>query len=268
MRRLDGRQADQLRPIKISRGVLDFPEGSVLVEAGRTRVLCTCSVQEGVPPFLKGSGRGWVTAEYAMLPRSTPERIPREISRGRQAGRSQEIQRLIGRALRAVVDMDGLGERTLIMDCDVLQADGGTRTAAITGCFVALIEGLQTLRRQGVTSDLPVASFVAAVSVGLVQGTPLLDLTYEEDARAEVDMNVVMTDSGQLVEVQGTAERQPFARRQLDALLDLAEIGIRQLLQVQREALGPLAEEVGKHGAVPRHLYEPEDVDSGHPEPA
>lgn len=263
MRRLDGRQPEELRPVKISRGFLLYPEGSVLVETGLTRVLCAVSLQEGVPPFLKGSGQGWVTAEYGMFPRSTPERIPREV-RGRQVGRNYEIQRLIGRALRAVTDLEALGERTLIVDCDVLQADGGTRTAAITGAFVALAEALEKMRSAGLLESIPLFSFLAAVSVGLVQGVPLLDLTYEEDARAEVDMNVVMTGQGQLVEVQGAAERQPFTRQQLEQLLDLAERGISQLLGAQREALGALAKEVGKRRLPPPRFYAPADVDPGH----
>ncbi|MEW6547120.1 MAG: ribonuclease PH [Bacillota bacterium] len=263
MDRLDGRRPDQLRPVRITRNFLAYAEGSVLVEAGMTRVICTASLQEGVPPFLKGSGRGWVTAEYGMLPRSTPERNPRDGGRGRQAGRTYEIQRLIGRSLRAVTDMEALGERTLVLDCDVLQADGGTRTAAITGAFVALVDALDYLRKQEVVSDLPIFSFVAAVSVGLVQGEVLLDLTYEEDARAEVDMNVVMTGDGRLIEVQGTAERKPFDRTQLHRLLDMAQVGIRQLLDLQRQVLGPLAEEVGKHAPPPARLYAPQDVDTG-----
>lgn len=268
MNRLDGRRPDQLRPVRITRNFLAYAEGSVLVEAGMTRVICTASLQEGVPPFLKGSGRGWVTAEYGMLPRSTPERNPREGGRGRQAGRTYEIQRLIGRSLRAVTDMDALGERTLVIDCDVLQADGGTRTAAITGAFVALVDALDYLRRQGLVAGLPLYSYVAAVSVGLVQGEVLLDLTYEEDARAEVDMNVVMTGDGRLIEVQGTAERKPFDRTQLDRLLDVAGVGVRQLLELQRQALGPLADEVGQHARPADRLYSARDVDTGDEEPA
>lgn len=264
MRRLDGRRPDQLRPMRITRHFLSYPEGSVLVEAGMTRVICTVSLQEGVPPFLKGSGRGWLTAEYGMLPRSTPERNPRDGGRGRQAGRTYEIQRLIGRSLRAVTDLEALGERTLVLDCDVLQADGGTRTAAITGAFVALVDALDHLRRQGVVEDLPLFSFVAAVSVGLVQGEVLLDLTYEEDARAEVDMNVVMTGDGRFVEVQGTAEKKPFDRGQLDRLLDMAQTGVRTLLDLQKQVLGPLAQEVGKYAHPPTRLYAPQDVDPGH----
>lgn len=267
MERLDGRRPDQLRPLTITRHVLAYAEGSALVEAGMTRVICSASLQDGVPPFLKGTGRGWVTAEYGMLPRSVPERIPRDGGRGRQAGRIYEIQRLIGRSLRAVTDMEALGERTLVLDCDVLQADGGTRTAAITGAFVALVDACDYLRRQQVLSELPLFSEVAAVSVGLVQGEVYLDLTYEEDARAEVDMNVVMTGDGRLVEIQGTAERKPFDRAQLERLLEMAEAGIKQILEVQRRALGPLAQELGRVRPAAR-LYAPRDVDGGDDERA
>ncbi|MEW6399527.1 MAG: ribonuclease PH [Bacillota bacterium] len=266
--RLDGRRPDQLRPVSITRQVLAYAEGSALVEAGMTRVICTASVQDGVPPFLKGSGRGWVTAEYGMLPRSTAERIPRDGGRGRQAGRTYEIQRLIGRSLRAITDMEALGERTLVLDCDVLQADGGTRTAAITGAFVALVDACDYLRGQELLVTLPLFSQVAAVSVGVVQGQVLLDLTYEEDARAEVDMNVVMTGDGRLVEVQGTAERKPFDRTQLGRLLDVAEAGVSQLLDLQRRVLGPLAEAVGRGRPAPPRLYTPRDVDAGDDDPA
>ncbi len=232
-----GRAPDQLRPVRIILDPLDFPEGSALIEQGRTRVLCAVSVEERVPPFLAGTGRGWITAEYGMLPRATPTRSPREAAQGRPSGRTQEVQRLIGRALRAAADLEKLGERTLIVDCDVLQADGGTRTAAITGAWVALVRAVGRLRAQGVLETDPIKQAVAAVSVGLVDGVPLLDLEYAEDSRAEVDLNVVMTADGRLVEIQGTAEAEPFSRAQLDVLLSLAEVGIRRLVEVQRAAL-------------------------------
>jgi ribonuclease PH len=218
--------------VRITRRFTKHAEGSVLVEFGDTKVLCTASVEERVPPFLKDTGRGWVTAEYGMLPRSTNTRTEREAARGKQSGRTQEIQRLIGRALRAVVDLSALGARTIQLDCDVLQADGGTRTAGITGAFVALHDALASLGVQSAIRD-----YVAAVSVGVYEGTPVLDLDYAEDSACGCDMNVVMTGSGNFVEVQGTAEGQPFARRELDALLGLAERGIRQLIAQQRRAL-------------------------------
>jgi ribonuclease PH len=231
--RSDSRAADQLRPIVITRDYLLHPEGSVLVEFGATKVICTASVEDKVPPFLKGQAVGWVTAEYAMLPRSTNTRSPRE-NRG-PSGRSQEIQRLVGRALRAVIDRSKLGERTLWVDCDVIQADGGTRTAAITGSFVAVADALA--RVAPTNAKAAVRDCVAAVSVGIVQGQPVLDLNYVEDSAAEVDMNVVMTGAGEFVEVQGTAEQTPFDRVRLDALLRLAETGIQRLVALQRRAL-------------------------------
>ncbi|HTT40994.1 MAG TPA: ribonuclease PH [Burkholderiales bacterium] len=230
------RQPDELRPVKITRRYTRHAEGSVLIEFGETRVVCTASVEDKVPAFLRGLGRGWVTAEYGMLPRSTNTRMQREAASGRQSGRSQEIQRLIGRALRSVVDLDGLGERTIQIDCDVIQADGGTRTAGITGAFVALHDAVTSLRE--FVPTWPLRDFVAAVSVGMVGGVPVLDLDYAEDSQCETDMNVVMTGSGGLVEVQGTAEGKPFTRPELDALVDLAEGGIRRLIGVQRAALG------------------------------
>lgn len=232
-----GRAPDQLRPVRIVLDPLEFPEGSALIEQGRTRVLCTVTVEERVPPFLAGSGRGWVTAEYGMLPRATPTRSPREAVQGRPSGRTQEIQRLIGRALRAVVDLDKLGERTFIVDCDVLQADGGTRTAAITGAWVALVRAVGRLKAEGLLEANPIKQAVAAVSVGIVGGVPVLDLEYAEDSQAQVDLNVVMAADGRLVEIQGTAEAEPFSREQLNQLLDLAEVGIRQLLKAQQAAL-------------------------------
>jgi ribonuclease PH len=237
-RRPSGRAADQLRRVRIQRGFTRHPEGSALVEFGDTRVLCTASVEDRVPPFLKDSGRGWVTAEYGMLPRSTNTRTEREAARGKQSGRTQEIQRLIGRALRAVVDLAALGPRTVQIDCDVLQADGGTRTAAITGGFVALHDALTWLAGKGAFPSIPVRDFVAAVSVGVYEGTPVLDLDYAEDSASGCDMNIVMTGAGRFVEVQGTAEGATFTRAEMDALLGLAQRGIAQLVSEQRRALG------------------------------
>jgi ribonuclease PH len=238
MARPDGRAADQLRPVRITRGWLDHAEGSVLVEFGATRVLCAASVTEGVPRWRKGSGQGWVTAEYAMLPRSTNTRSDRESVRGRIGGRTHEISRLVGRALRGVIDVSALGENTVVLDCDVLQADGGTRTAAITGAYVALADAVEWMRgRALLTSGDVLRGSVAAVSVGVVDGEPLLDLCYEEDVRAETDMNVVMTGDGRFVEVQGTAEGEPFDRPELDALLTLAETGCAELTGLQHAAL-------------------------------
>jgi ribonuclease PH len=238
MARPDGRAADQLRPVRITRGWLDHAEGSVLVEFGATRVLCAASVTEGVPRWRKGSGLGWVTAEYAMLPRSTNTRSDRESVRGRIGGRTHEISRLVGRALRGIIDLSALGENTVVLDCDVLQADGGTRTAAITGAHVALSDAVEWMRSRGLlTSGDVLRGSVAAVSVGVVDGEPLLDLCYEEDVRAETDMNVVMTGDGRFVEIQGTAEGEPFDRPELDALLALAENGCAELTGLQRAAL-------------------------------
>jgi len=234
-RRADGRRATELRPIRLVPGFLPPAEGSVLIEMGATRVICTATVQEGVPPFLRGQGRGWVTAEYGMLPRSSGERIERE--RRGPGGRTHEIQRLVGRSLRAVMDLTALGETSVLIDCDVLQADGGTRTAAITGGYVALVLALDRLRAAGTLRKLPLTGTVAAVSVGVVDGRVLLDLAYEEDSRAEVDMNVVMTGSGRYVEVQGTAEGRPFGGGQLDRLLAAGGEGVRRLTSMQRETL-------------------------------
>jgi len=236
--RPSGRQPDELRPVRIQRGFTRHAEGSVLVEFGDTRVLCTASVEERVPSFLKDSGRGWVTAEYGMLPRSTNTRTDREAARGKQSGRTQEIQRLIGRALRAVTDLGALGARSVHIDCDVLQADGGTRTAAITGSFVALHDAMTWLLSRKLLSSIPLRDFVAAVSVGVYNGTPLLDLDYPEDSACGCDMNVVMTGAGNFVEVQGTAEGETFSRAEMDALLALAARGIAQLVDHQRKALG------------------------------
>jgi ribonuclease PH len=237
VRRTDGRGYDELRPIKIIPGYQSFAEGSALIKLGRTHVLCSVSVEERVPPFLKGSGSGWVTAEYAMLPRATVTRTQRDATLGRVGGRNQEIQRLIGRSLRAVTDLDALGERTLIVDCDVIQADGGTRTAAITGAYVALQRALETLADMGVISSIPLRCAVAATSVGIVHSYMMLDLCYDEDAGAGVDFNVVMTSRGEFVEVQGTAEGKPFDRQAIDDLLSLAERGIKQLFEIQQNAL-------------------------------
>ena len=233
--RADGRASDQLRPVKITRDYLRHPEGSVLVEFGDTKVICTATVEDKVPPFLKGQGKGWVTAEYGMLPRSTNTRMNRE--RSGPSGRSQEIQRLVGRSLRAVVEMAKLGERTVWVDCDVIQADGGTRTAAITGSFIAMADAIGTVVRAGALPGTPVRDCVAAISVGIVGGAPALDLNYIEDSSAEVDMNVVMTGAGAFVEVQGTAEQTPFGRDSLAAMLALAEQGIGRLIALQRRAV-------------------------------
>jgi ribonuclease PH len=235
--RSGGRRADQLRPVRITRGFTIHAEGSVLIEFGQTRVLCTASVEDKVPPHKRGSGEGWVTAEYGMLPRATHTRGDREAARGKQSGRTQEIQRLIGRSLRAVFDLKALGERTLHLDCDVLQADGGTRTAAITGAFVAAQDAVNLLLAQGKLVASPVTGPVAAISVGIVQGTPLLDLEYTEDVACDTDMNVVMTGAGHFVEVQGTAEGVAFTRAEMDRLLQLAEKGIAELVTLQAQAL-------------------------------
>ncbi len=240
--RSGGRAADQLRPVRITRGFTIHAEGSVLIEFGQTRVLCTASVEDKVPPHKRGSGEGWVTAEYGMLPRATHTRGDREAARGKQSGRTQEIQRLIGRSMRAVFDLKALGERTIHLDCDVLQADGGTRTAAITGAFVAASDAVATLLAQGKLGASPITGPVAAVSVGIVEGTPLLDLEYVEDVGCDTDMNVVMTGAGHFVEVQGTAEGVAFTRAEMDRLLQLAEKGIAELVQMQARALAqPLA---------------------------
>ncbi|MBO9664308.1 ribonuclease PH [Dokdonella sp.] len=235
--RPSGRRADQLRPVSIERHYTRHAEGSVLVSFGDTRVLCTASIEEKVPPFLRGKGEGWVTAEYGMLPRATGQRTQREAARGGQGGRTMEIQRLIGRALRACVDRHALGERTITLDCDVLQADGGTRTAAITGAYVALVDAIGWLKSRNAIKRDPVFGAVAAVSVGIYQGTPVLDLDYAEDSACDTDMNVVMNDGGGFIEVQGTAEGHAFRREELDALLALASAGVTELCAKQREAL-------------------------------
>jgi len=237
MKRIDSRSHDELRPVSITTGFQSFAEGSVLIELGKTRVSCSVSVEEKVPQFLKGGGTGWVTAEYSMLPRATLTRSPRDSARGGISGRSHEIQRLIGRSLRAVTDLSELGERSLIVDCDVLQADGGTRTASITGAYVALYQALHTLANMGIISAIPLKSAVAATSVGIVRGNMLLDLCYDEDCVAEADFNVAMTAGGELVEIQGTAETKPFSRANLDVMLGLAQQGIKELFAAQQVAI-------------------------------
>jgi len=240
MKRVDKRAWDELRPVTITTGYQSYAEGSALIEMGKTRVLCSVSMEDRVPAFLKGEGSGWITAEYAMLPRATVTRTPRDAFLGRVGGRNQEIQRLIGRSLRAVTDLTALGERTLIVDCDVLQADGGTRTAAITGAYVALYQALQTLGNMGIISAMPLDSAVAAASVGILRSNMLLDLCYDEDFNAEVDFNVVMTSQGKFVELQGTAESKPFSKENIDDLLELAQKGIKELFQVQQSVINTL----------------------------
>jgi len=237
VKRIDGRTYDELRPVQITMDYQSFAEGSVLIEMGKTRVVCSVSVEERVPHFLRGSGTGWITAEYSMLPRATVTRTSRDSSKGKVSGRSQEIQRLIGRSLRAVADLSKLGERTLVVDCDVLQADGSTRTAAITGSYIALCKAIKTLINMGIISSNPLKSAAAAVSVGIVHNKILLDLCYDEDCNAEADFNVVMTGKGEFIEVQGTAETKPYSKETLDSILSLAEKGIGQLFEAQQAAL-------------------------------
>lgn len=239
MKRIDERRSDELRPVTLTPDYLTYAEGSVLIEVGQTKVICSATVEEKVPHFVKGTGRGWITAEYGMLPRSSKERIVRDASRGRVSGRSHEIQRLIGRSLRAVSDLGRLGERTVWIDCDVIQADGGTRTAAISGGFVALALALRRVKEKGLLEVVPLRDFVAATSVGIVAGEVVLDLNYDEDSRAEVDMNVVKTGRGHFVEVQGTAESEPFSEQQLGELLSAAGRGIEEIVRRQAEVLGP-----------------------------
>jgi ribonuclease PH len=238
MNRIDGRSPSQLRPTTITPGFLAHAEGSVLIEVGRTKVICTASVEDRVPPFLRNTGKGWVTAEYGMLPRATSTRTQREASTGKVGGRTQEIQRLIGRSLRSVAKLNELGERTIWVDCDVIQADGGTRTASITGGFVAMALAMKKMKDLALVKDIPLTDYVAATSVGIVDGTALLDLAYEEDSKAEVDMNFVKTGDGRFIELQGTAEGQPFDRRALDALMELADNGIKELIAMQRAVVG------------------------------
>src|SRR5476649_1618724 len=240
MTRTDGRSPSQLRPTTITPGFLAHAEGSVLIEVGRTRVICTASVEDRVPPFMRGQGKGWVTAEYGMLPRATSTRTTREATAGKVGGRTQEIQRLIGRSLRSVTAMKEMGERTVWIDCDVIQADGGTRTASITGAFVALALACEKLRERDTIRTIPLTDYVAATSVGIVGGEPLLDLAYDDDSRADVDMNIVKTGDGRYIEVQGTAEAIPFGRDALNTLLDLADIGIKQLVEKQAALIGHL----------------------------
>ncbi len=250
MRRVDGRKPDEIRKVTIQRNFLPHAEGSVLIEMGGTRVVCTATVEERVPKWLMGAGQGWITAEYGMLPRSTGIRMPREASLGRVGGRTQEIQRLIGRSLRSVVELKALPEITIWLDCDVIQADGGTRTASITGSFIALYEALRWLVEQGKMSELPLSEFVSAISVGIVDGVPMLDLCYEEDCHAQVDMNVVMTGSGKFIEIQGTAEDHPFEKSELNEMLGLAEKGISELVSIQQQVLGKeLSANAGTHNS-------------------
>lgn len=239
--RSNGRNEDQLRPLTITTGTNKYAEGSVIIEMGDTKVICTATVDEKVPPFLKGQGKGWVTAEYSMLPRATQTRNQREAARGKLTGRTMEIQRLIGRALRSVVNLQALGERSITLDCDVIQADGGTRTASITGAFVAMAFAINKIALQHKLAVFPITDYLAAISVGVVGDKTLLDLNYEEDSKAKVDMNVVMTGGGAFVEVQGTGEERPFSRQELDQLLGLGEKGIYELIAVQKEVLGPIA---------------------------
>lgn len=242
MERIDGRLHNQLRDVKIHRDYIIYAEGSVLIEVGKTKVICTASVEDKVPIWLRGQGQGWISAEYAMIPRATQQRNPREVSRGKISGRSQEIQRLVGRALRAVVNLEALGEKTVWIDCDVIQADGGTRTAAITGSFIALADAFNRVIPEG---PLPLYDFLAATSVGILDGRQLLDLCYAEDSKVSVDMNLVMTGAGKIVEVQGTAEGEPFSWDHLIDLTDLAKQGIERLIQIQKETLGPIGDRIG-----------------------
>ncbi|ALP37825.1 ribonuclease PH [Paenibacillus sp. 28ISP30-2] len=245
MSRSNGRNGDELRPMKLTAGVNKYAEGSVFIEVGETKVICTATVEERVPPFMKGQGKGWVTAEYSMLPRATHTRNQREAARGKLTGRTMEIQRLIGRALRSVVNLQALGERTITLDCDVIQADGGTRTTSITGSFVALAIAVNKIAVQHKLPVFPITDFLASVSVGVVGGKALLDLNYEEDSKAKVDMNLVMTGGGKYVELQGTGEESPFDRHELDQLLSLGEQGILQMIERQKEVLGPIADKIG-----------------------
>lgn len=237
MKRIDGRKVNELRPIRITKNYVKFATGSVLIEMGLTRVICAATVQDEVPRWLKGRGQGWITAEYSMLPYASNERKPREITTGKIGGRTHEIQRLIGRSLRGVIDMKHLGERTVWIDCDVIQADGGTRTASITGGFLALMLALQKIKEEGKIDKMPVREYVGAVSVGILDGTPILDLCYEEDSKAEVDMNFVITSEGRFIEIQGTAEHNPFTQEDLQKLLKLAQVGMKKIFHIQKEIL-------------------------------
>lgn len=244
MERINGRQKDDIRPCTITTDYILYPEGSVLIEMGNTKVICNASVEERIPPFKKDSGEGWVTAEYSMLPRATKDRTTREIQKLKKNNRSVEIQRLIGRAIRSVIDFKALGERTITLDCDVIQADGGTRTASITGAFVALVLACNRLVNEGVIDKMPLTGFVSAISVGVVHGEELLDLCYEEDSNAKVDMNVIMTDKGEFIEIQGTGEEAPFTKEELNKLLELAEKGTKKLITIQKQVLGEIANEI------------------------
>lgn len=248
--RVDGRKNHELRPVHIETNYLKHPEGSVLITVGDTKVICTASIEDRVPPFMRGEGKGWITAEYSMLPRATEQRNIRESSKGKVSGRTMEIQRLIGRALRSIVDLSKIGERTIWIDCDVIQADGGTRTASITGAYVAMVLAIQKLIDNKKISKWPITDFLAATSVGIVpEMGPILDLNYTEDSNADVDMNVIMTGTGEFVELQGTGEESTFSRSQLEELLSLAETGINQLIEIQKEALGDTAKKIGKKEA-------------------
>lgn len=238
MDRIDGREREQLRPVKITRNYLKHAEGSVLIEMGDTKVICTASVEEKVPPFLKGLGKGWITGEYGMLPRSTEVRKIRDSTRGKIDGRTMEIQRLIGRALRSVVNLEELGENTIFIDCDVIQADGGTRTASITGSFVALVDAINKMMAEGKIKKMPIQNYVAAVSVGIKDGEIILDLNYAEDSTCQVDMNIVMTEKGDLVEIQGTGEEKPFTRQEMEEMIRIGEKGVMELIDIQKESLG------------------------------
>ncbi|MFH1479344.1 MAG: ribonuclease PH [Candidatus Omnitrophota bacterium] len=237
--RKDGRKLDEIRRLKIKRNVMKFAEGSCIIELGDTKVMCSASIEEKVPMFLRGAGSGWVTAEYGMLPRSCNSRIPRESSRGKQSGRTQEIQRLIGRSLRSVVELNRLGERTVWIDCDVLQGDGGTRTASITGSFIALLDALLVLNKKGLIEKVPIKDYIAAISVGIIDNELCLDLNYEEDSKAQVDMNVVMSGKGKIIEIQGTAEKDPFTKKELDNMIDLSMLGIKRLIAEQKKLISP-----------------------------
>ncbi|HOE56616.1 MAG TPA: ribonuclease PH [Bacillota bacterium] len=245
MRRIDGRSNNQIRPVKITRNYMKHAEGSVLIETGDTKVICTASFDEKVPPFIKGTGKGWITGEYGMLPRSTDVRKPRESARGKIDGRTMEIQRLIGRSLRSIVDLEKLGEMTIYIDCDVIQADGGTRTASITGSFVALVDALNKLIQMEKLEEMPLNGYIAAVSVGIKDGEAILDLNYAEDSTCQVDMNLVMTDKGEFIEIQGTGEASPFNREQLQEMIELGEKGIKDLFEIQRRILGEASGKAG-----------------------
>lgn len=240
MQRIDGRNNEQIRPVKITRNYLKHAEGSVLIEMGDTKVICTASVDDKVPPFIKGTGKGWITSEYGMIPRSTEARKPRESTRGKVDGRTMEIQRLIGRALRSIVDLEKLGEMTIYIDCDVIQADGGTRTASITGSYVALVDALYKLVQQEKIEAMPLNGYIAAISVGIKDGEAILDLNYAEDSTCQVDMNIVMTDKGEFIEIQGTGEESPFSKAQLQEMMGLAEKGIKELIEIQKQSLGDI----------------------------